>query len=220
MWFLLRGSGYRSWSVMHPAPHVPGVLLMPQHRVPPGSRDGGRFAPAAHTEPDVELEPAAPLPAGTTTPPIRQPNTTAGQLTATRASLPANAISLTRLPSQCRALNRPASSNHGPATSSTAELPHQVVTNMVSTMSTCAAVPDRRLNERAPPSITKYSVTDVKRQRFYRDRLRPITDSGLRPTPIDVNRYQVADLVSGRQSGPVNMSATHRAIDNAWGKLS
>ncbi len=27
-----------------------------QHRVPAGSRDGGRFAPAAHTEPDVALK--------------------------------------------------------------------------------------------------------------------------------------------------------------------
>ena len=31
-----------------------------QHRVPPGSRDGGRFAPAAHTEPDVALPAAKP----------------------------------------------------------------------------------------------------------------------------------------------------------------
>ena len=39
----------------------------PQHRVPPGSRDGGRFAHAAHPEPDVVLPAERPAGATTTT---------------------------------------------------------------------------------------------------------------------------------------------------------
>ena len=42
------------------AAHVPCMPSASQHRVPDGSRDGGRFAPAAHTEPDVELPAADP----------------------------------------------------------------------------------------------------------------------------------------------------------------
>ena len=37
------------------AAHGHGMPPAPKHRVPPGSRAGGRFAPAAHTEPSVEL---------------------------------------------------------------------------------------------------------------------------------------------------------------------
>jgi len=57
--YLLAGAGPPSplpvWRQSSRAAHVKGMAAVPQHRVPPGSRDGGRFAPAAHTEPDVEL---------------------------------------------------------------------------------------------------------------------------------------------------------------------
>jgi len=51
-----------------PAPHTcTGMPPTPQHRVPPGSRDGGRFAPAPHPEPAVALPAAQPAGATATT---------------------------------------------------------------------------------------------------------------------------------------------------------